>query len=720
MILRVVESLLALSLAIVMVGIVSVGEVASRISSSVLASGAPFIGDGHDGSRNVVSPTTTTTQLLPSCGNGIIDGVDECDDGNLAPGDGCDERCRVEQCWSCDANEPTACMSVGETSCNDGDVCTEHDVCVDGNCQGAQRDATADKVYWSDYPNVGSLCPQPIIRSGVDGCNAGPIIRDILWPWSLAVESNSGKLYWGAWGTVAASGCSGSPATTTTTTFTSTGAAVRRSDLDGSNVEDVVILRDIGLLDDDAIFSLVLDSVHSRVYWSVWGGDVWRAAFDGSFPEKIASTGYAVADLAIDATGGKIYWAATQVLSPNEIGRANLDGTQMETLTYEESSTGAFTGIAVDGIGGHIFWAREHSADPPFPNGIWRAALDGSAKTLMVATEGYASSPEFDASETKLYWTEQRAGRYVLARANTDGSGYETVFELVQPARPRTVAPADGASTESVYGLFSARLPSRAANGGEDSSWPPGFVTARSCGNGRLDPDEFCDDGNRTDGDGCDSNCTPTACGNGIVTAGEECDDGNLNAGDKCSPNCRREPVCTSTPEPSCRTVSGGRTRLKIRSSSDSRKNLLKWKWLRGDKTTFASFGDPFSVLTDYQLCLYDNSAVSQPLFEAFLATGDCRGVPCWKQQGSRRFVYRNKPGDPDGIVAAKLRAGESGSPSLHMTGRGSNLSVPALPLDLAVIAQFIMDNGSSRECWQATYLSSRRNGPERFSAKAP
>jgi uncharacterized repeat protein (TIGR01451 family) len=58
------------------------------------------------------------------------------------------------------------------------------------------------------------------------------------------------------------------------------------------------------------------------------------------------------------------------------------------------------------------------------------------------------------------------------------------------------------------------------------------------CGNGAPDPGEQCDDGNLLDGDGCDSNCTPTGCGNGIVTAGEACDDGNLLNGDGCDSNC--------------------------------------------------------------------------------------------------------------------------------------------------------------------------------------
>jgi cysteine-rich repeat protein len=61
------------------------------------------------------------------------------------------------------------------------------------------------------------------------------------------------------------------------------------------------------------------------------------------------------------------------------------------------------------------------------------------------------------------------------------------------------------------------------------------------CGNAVIEAPELCDDGNLGDGDGCDSNCTPTACGNGVVTAGEECDDGNVVSSDCCSALCLNE-----------------------------------------------------------------------------------------------------------------------------------------------------------------------------------
>jgi len=71
------------------------------------------------------------------------------------------------------------------------------------------------------------------------------------------------------------------------------------------------------------------------------------------------------------------------------------------------------------------------------------------------------------------------------------------------------------------------------------------------CGNGALEPGEQCDDGNNFDNDGCDASCaveSPTAlCGNGLLEPGEQCDDGNLLRGDGCDAECAFE-----EPEPGC------------------------------------------------------------------------------------------------------------------------------------------------------------------------
>ena len=59
-----------------------------------------------------------------------------------------------------------------------------------------------------------------------------------------------------------------------------------------------------------------------------------------------------------------------------------------------------------------------------------------------------------------------------------------------------------------------------------------------ACGNGTLDPGEQCDDGNTVEDDGCTNACTLPACGDGILQAGEQCDDGNRVDNDACTNAC--------------------------------------------------------------------------------------------------------------------------------------------------------------------------------------
>ena len=62
-----------------------------------------------------------------------------------------------------------------------------------------------------------------------------------------------------------------------------------------------------------------------------------------------------------------------------------------------------------------------------------------------------------------------------------------------------------------------------------------------NCGNGAMDPNEECDDGNAnsdTDPDACRTDCSNPSCGDGVVDTGEDCDDGDDNGGDTCSADC--------------------------------------------------------------------------------------------------------------------------------------------------------------------------------------
>lgn len=79
-----------------------------------------------------------------------------------------------------------------------------------------------------------------------------------------------------------------------------------------------------------------------------------------------------------------------------------------------------------------------------------------------------------------------------------------------------------------------------------------------TCGNGVIDTDEECDDGNQVAGDGCSSDCrSAEVCGNALVdyAVGEVCDDGNTDPDDQCCSDCRSCPdravvLLDEAPEP--------------------------------------------------------------------------------------------------------------------------------------------------------------------------
>jgi len=62
----------------------------------------------------------------------------------------------------------------------------------------------------------------------------------------------------------------------------------------------------------------------------------------------------------------------------------------------------------------------------------------------------------------------------------------------------------------------------------------------RVCGNGSVEGDEQCDDGNDDNTDGCTEDCLWARCGDGWIREGiETCDDGNTLDGDECNSLCQ-------------------------------------------------------------------------------------------------------------------------------------------------------------------------------------
>src|SRR5262249_3965124 len=55
---------------------------------------------------------------LPRCGDGVVQSGEQCDDGNTNGGDGCSTACSVEAGWLCTGTEPSGCSRA--TQCGNG------------------------------------------------------------------------------------------------------------------------------------------------------------------------------------------------------------------------------------------------------------------------------------------------------------------------------------------------------------------------------------------------------------------------------------------------------------------------------------------------------------------------------------------------------------------------------------------------------------------------
>jgi cysteine-rich repeat protein len=88
-------------------------------------------------------PRTDVEALLALCGNGEVEGDEDCDDGNTADGDCCSSECAYEPFGS---------------GCDDGDACTASDAC-DG--AGACNQSTPVE------------CDDQLFCNGVESCDSG-------------------------------------------------------------------------------------------------------------------------------------------------------------------------------------------------------------------------------------------------------------------------------------------------------------------------------------------------------------------------------------------------------------------------------------------------------------------------------------------------------------------------------------------------------------------
>ena len=141
-----------------------------------------------------------------------------------------------------------------------------------------------------------------------------------------------------------------------------------------------------------------------------------RANLDGSGVEDLVMEASSrPRSIALDVSGGKLYWTDN---GTNSIGRANLDGSGAEDFVTGLSSYA--TGIALDPTGGMIYWIDDDA------DRIQRANLDGTGvEDIVMSGLAWPHGLAVDPVNQKLYWSHRRGGK--ITRANLDGTSISNV-----------------------------------------------------------------------------------------------------------------------------------------------------------------------------------------------------------------------------------------------------------------------------------------------------
>jgi len=244
------------------------------------------------------------------------------------------------------------------------------------------------------------------------------------------------------------------------------------------------------------------------------------------------------------------------------------------------------------------------------------------------------------------------------------------------------------------------------------------------CGDGLVDGDEACDDGNAADGDCCSSTCT-------VINTGQPCSDGNLcTLGDVCSAGacggtpqacdpcevCSPASGCMLPTSPACAMAAPGKASIGLkRNPLEASKDVFGWKLASASDVSLGDFGSPLTA-TDVTLCLIDGAGVLRMSLSA-PAAGLCAGKACWMGKSSG-YKYGDKDATPDGVTGLSLKPGVAGKAKMQVKGKGSLLAMPALPFaSLPITARLVRSDGP--QCWEARFAQPLKNDAGAFKAKS-
>ena len=287
--------------------------------------------------------------------------------------------------------------------------------------------AAQERVYWTSVTTQLQF-PFPdkkIQRSDLDGGQVEDLITGLALPGDITLDPDAGKLY----------------------LLDPHARKILRANLDGTEVEDLVTGIGIDLTAVRPIFfrtngRIILDIDAGKMYWTDDNGrtinranleiPLGQTAATRTDIETLVEGGNGFGGIALDVATGKMYYSQQfpiddePLRSLKQIRRANLDGSNQETLIEIGTGVDPTRDIALDVVAGKIYWTAST---------LHRANLDGSEEET-VFDEDFPYGLALDAAAGKVYVTHQG---HAISRANLDGSEVDTLVTGIG-SRPEGIA----------------------------------------------------------------------------------------------------------------------------------------------------------------------------------------------------------------------------------------------------------------------------------------
>jgi len=516
---------------------------------------------------------TLTTALIVthiSCGDGLVNPGEQCDDGNTTNGDGCDATCQIEPCWAC-GGEPSVCELAQATMDVDaaGSVGFYPSIAIgsDGLPVISQYDAGNDDLKVAHCNDLQCATrTTTVVANGIE----------------TAVNGAGGGGDAGEYSQIAISG-DGNPIIS----FRQDGIMLRTAHCNEPSCTSTPLIFEVdhpggsGTGYENSL--TVLPDGHPLIAWGrpstgsagLWVSHCNNFACSNADGYRIdPDSGDRATAIAIGGDGLPLvaFRNSSDDLTVAHCGTANCNGSVSTQTLDADAGVGNAIAIGSDGFGiisyqdftvnalkvVHCTNAACTAFDPP-------VTIDGGG-----TVGGYTSIAIGADGRPLIAYYESNLGDLKLARCNnatcSNGAAIRTVDGPGNVGVGLDIAMSDSGQAYIAYG----------DNTNENLKLA---ICGPRRGDGHKTPDEECDDGNLTNGDGCSASgtvetcwncsgdpsvCTPRVSGSscpddGLFCSGiERCDGAGacVSTGNPCTggPDCQN--VCNETAD-NCLALGG-------------------------------------------------------------------------------------------------------------------------------------------------------------------